>query len=100
MPKLPNSYNFKHNIKSTFNNYYKKLLAHEKNHKKYAVQAAKEIDKKILSLGTYKNCTSLKKSLVRKTNRIFDKYKKKNIDYDKRTKHGHTEGANISDYIK
>lgn len=90
MPKLEKS---NYAMQSFFNNWYQRILFHEKNHGKIAKEAAYKINNELSQLKRERSCEQLKL----KVNNIFTRYnqekKIKNAAYDKRTKHGKTEGA-------
>lgn len=99
MPKIASRHHVDYNTKNAFNRFYKKLFAHEKNHKKYAIKAARAINKKLERLKVSKNCDKLKKAGKKASDRIMKKYSKQSSDYDKRTDHGLKEGASIDRFI-
>lgn len=99
MPRLSKSNSFSYSIKSSFKSFYNKLYVHEKKHKEYAIQAVKEIDKKLNKLPSYKTCKILKERIKSSSQKIINKYIKKNKQYDERTNHGLNRGADINKYI-
>lgn len=99
LPKIAKKHKVSYNTKSSFKKFYKNLYKHEKKHKKYALEAVKESEKKILSVGSEKSCKKLKNKINIAFKKVIEKYKKKNRLFDKRTDHGHTQGADIRKYI-
>ena len=97
MPKLLYPEQIEKNIRNTFKNYYNALFKHERNHMKYAENAARETEQFLLH---YKGrCNSIKYDIRKKTTKIFNNCKKINRNYDQRTGHGRTEGVNVSNFF-
>lgn len=93
LPKLGKS--AKYSVKNPFNKFSKKLVAYQKTHEKFGKQAAKEIEKRVLSFGTPKDCKVFKKRLRSEVNRIVNKYKAKSIKYDEDTDFGRKKGVKL-----
>ena len=72
--------------------YQTNLIRHEQGHVNIAVQAAHAIDKYI---GTYgaSSVEHMRANIDRNTKLILEKYRKYDTSYDKRTRHGMTQGA-------
>ena len=77
MPKLANPNAVPKEVKAKFDRMYAKLWAHEKNHGQHGIDAGREIAKKKCQGG----------------DGIIKKHAKRDKVYDKKTKHGLTEGV-------
>lgn len=99
MPTIPNDFPVDSNTRSAFEKYYHALLNHEQGHKNSGLYAARDIEKKLLSLGIFKSCQKLEKIAHKKGKSIIERYNKRDNDYDQRTAHGRLEGVDINLYI-
>ena len=97
MPKIPTSHTVDASVRNTFDAYYKALFAHEKNHMKYAEKAARDLERRILSFRG--KCNDIKPYINKEKTSIFNKLKKVNKDYDKRTGQGRTEGVDVKNFF-
>ncbi len=95
LPRLNPKKNIKYSVKSPFQKFERKLTSYQKSHEKFAIQAAKEIEKKVLSYGAPKNCDQMKKDRRKAIKRINNKYKRKSADLDKKTDFGRKKGVKI-----
>lgn len=77
LPKLASPGKVPADVRQKFDAMYAALKAHEENHGAYGISAAREIEKA--------GCTN--------GDAIIKKYNKAEVDYDKRTDHGFTEGV-------
>jgi predicted secreted Zn-dependent protease len=77
MPKLTSK--APADVKKSFDQMYAELLKHEKNHGQSGILAGKEIEAKKCQNG----------------DAILKKYNKRDKAYDKKTKHGFTEGVKL-----
>lgn len=71
------------------------LKLHEEGHREIAIEAGREIIQALKSLGTF-DCNSMQSEANRLAHEIFDKYRGKNQQYDKETRHGRTQGTGRS----
>ena len=78
-----------------FNQFNAALTQHEKNHGKHGLQAAREMDKIFSGLQAQQNCHVLSRMVDNIGRSIVDKYTQKDIEYDRTTRNGETEGAVI-----
>ena len=99
MPRIAKRSEVSQPIRSSFDRYYKALLNHEEGHMKSGLYAAREIQKELFNLGMYKSCERLEKVANNQGSEIIKKYNKRDLDYDKTTNHGKTEGAYIGNFI-
>lgn len=77
---------------NTFNN---ALIAHEKNHGKNGLLAANEIDEALSKIPAQQNCRNLTRIIDATGKSIVQKYTNADIEYDRITRNGLTEGAVI-----
>ncbi|PLY05032.1 MAG: hypothetical protein C0625_13420 [Arcobacter sp.] len=95
LPRLTPKMSIKFSVKSPFRKFESKLISYQKKHEKYAKQAAQEIEKKLLSYGSPKDCDKARKIMRIDINNIIEKYKMKSKVYDKKTDYGRTKGVKI-----
>ena len=99
MPRIPINHPVKLNVRTPFNNYYNALMKHEEGHKDSGLYAARDIEKALLKLPTDIDCNRLSNSANQMGHKIIKKYNQRDINYDKKTKHGKLEGVNIKNFI-
>ena len=99
MPQIAKDHKASKAIRQSFANYYKSLWAHEKNHMKSGLYAARDIEKELLKLGSYKSYARLDEIANKTVNKIIKKYNKRDEEYDKKTNHGKNEGIDINNFI-
>lgn len=95
LPRLTPGKSIKFSVKSPFFKFKNKLTSYQKEHENYAIQAAKEIEKKFLSYGSPKDCDKFRKQLRVDKDKIINKYKLKSKKYDKKTDYGKKKGVKI-----
>jgi len=93
LPRLTPGKNVKYSVKSPFNKLKNKLVSYQKTHEKYAIQAANEIEKKLLSYGSPEDCDKARKTRRIDVNNIIKKYKLKSKEYDEKTDFGRKKGV-------
>ena len=76
-----------------------KLKVHEKRHGKLAISTAKEIDRQLSGMTPRKNCKILESDANELGNKLMKQLTKANRDYDKKTNHGETENAWLSQHL-
>jgi predicted secreted Zn-dependent protease len=99
MPQIAQGHEVAQPIRQSFENYYKSLLNHEKGHMKSGLYAAKDIEKALISLGSFESCDVLDETANRTANLIVKKYNNRDKEYDRKTNHGKTEGVDIDNFI-
>jgi predicted secreted Zn-dependent protease len=86
-------------VNEIWEQWYPKLVLHEKGHHKLAVKMAKKIESAISDMPAETNCSALEK----KANAIGHGYISEldvlNKQYDQRTSHGKTQGASLFSYL-
>jgi predicted secreted Zn-dependent protease len=69
------------------------LEVHEQGHEKLAAQAADEIAAALSSLPLYPSCAELERAADEAGERILEGYRQLELEYDRETEHGATQGA-------
>jgi len=98
LPKLSNKYKSR-NLLLIWNKWYPALIKHEKKHASHAIEIANIIERSIKSLPFKSSCKELENIANSTGNKLIKKLNKLDIEYDKKTGHGKTEGANLSTYL-
>lgn len=91
--QLPKLYSATSDQKQLFNNYISALRIHELGHYKLGQQAAKTIDRKILSLAEMSSCKDLGSAGNDIGYKTIQKFQDKRKKYDEVTGHGRLQGA-------
>jgi len=69
------------------------LGEHEDGHSRTALAAVDELHKRIKQLGPAADCDALRKRINDLAGRVIDEYRQRDKDYDRRTRHGATQGV-------
>lgn len=69
------------------------LKKHEDGHRDFGIGAARDIEEALLSIGSRPSCDRLGADANAVAYRIINDYNKKEIEYDRKTEHGRTQGA-------
>jgi len=69
------------------------LAIHEDGHTKIALEAANEIATALSSLPAYPSCAELERTADATGERILERYRQQELNYDHETEHGATQGA-------
>jgi predicted secreted Zn-dependent protease len=80
-------------VSEAWNRYLTALWQHEAGHAHFALAAAAELDKNIKELGGRPDCNELKTAINDLGRRVVESYRKRDQDYDQRTRHGALQGA-------
>jgi predicted secreted Zn-dependent protease len=99
LPRIAKDHPTPPNVRQSFKNYYTALLKHEKNHMRSGLSAAREIENALLNLGYFETCDQLDTSANATANKIVSKYNEQDKEYDRKTEHGKTEGADINSFM-
>ncbi|HEX5738731.1 MAG TPA: DUF922 domain-containing protein [Hydrogenophaga sp.] len=83
-------------VRQTFERYVTALRHHEMGHYQFALDAAHSIDRQILALPPQATCTLLEATANGIGRRILDDAVQEEIEYDRRTRHGRTEGVTLT----
>ena len=90
LPKLKKS---NPETERVWNKWYPNLIKHENKHRDLAVRMASRIENAILTMPRKPNCKQLDKQANKIGMRLLDELESQNVEYDKRTNHGESEGA-------
>ncbi len=93
MPKLINVDSTSVEFQKQWHQYITALRAHERGHKDIGLDAALDIEKMIQQNLSGNNCTNLNNRINKLGNKILAQYRAIEINYDKKTKHGETQGV-------
>jgi predicted secreted Zn-dependent protease len=69
------------------------LKKHEDGHRDFGIGAGRKIETALLSIGSRPRCDTLGADANAVAYRILNDYRKKEVEYDRRTGHGRTQGA-------
>ncbi|HHJ34443.1 MAG TPA: DUF922 domain-containing protein [Gammaproteobacteria bacterium] len=78
-----------------FNKFNSALTQHEKNHGQHGISAARDIDEALNAIQTQPNCRQLSRMINDIGSATVQKYIQKDVEYDRVTNNGLTEGAVI-----
>jgi predicted secreted Zn-dependent protease len=97
LPQLTTSYP---EVNKIWGKWYPNLMRHELHHKDLAIRIANDIEKAFYDMEARTSCEQLERDANNIGNQFISKLKKLNDQYDKDTKHGETEGANIRHHLQ
>jgi predicted secreted Zn-dependent protease len=80
-------------LKKKWDTMYEALQRHEDGHALHGVKALKEVQRLKPRLSRTATCRSIADNFYRRASKILQKYKQKDIDYDRETRHGITQGT-------
>jgi len=92
-PKWNKPNNLDSVLESKWSKYIEALKIHENGHRDIAVRTSEEIMDTLYNLPYTNNCNNQNKQVIDLGNKIIEKYRQKEIEYDKLTNHGMTQGA-------
>jgi predicted secreted Zn-dependent protease len=92
-PRLSGTADVPGAVKQAFADYTQKLLLHEKGHAQNAIDTARRIDDGIAALRPQHNCSELGRAANRLGYSLIEAANQWDIDYDRRTQHGASQGA-------
>jgi predicted secreted Zn-dependent protease len=96
LPRWTSPTNTASSVKESWASYIAALGQHEAGHAQLALAAAREVQERIKEVGEASDCESLKIKINDIGQRIVEEYKKHEQDYDRRTRHGVTQGSLLS----
>jgi predicted secreted Zn-dependent protease len=91
MPQLSSSVDAR--TSAAFRKYDDALLLHEKGHAQHGIQAAREIEEKLLGISSNISCQVTESLANDAGKQIVQKYSAEDVVYDRETDHGRTQGA-------
>lgn len=80
-------------VQKRWDNFFENTVAHENGHVKLAYDGARNYQRELDTLAPAANCDILGNRLKDLFRKNFDQIDRANVDYDKRTRHGETQGA-------
>lgn len=80
-------------VKTIWQNYAAALGQHESGHAAVALAAATEMRKRVGQAGEGSSCDGLKQRINELSQQVVEEYRKRDKEYDERTRHGATQGA-------
>lgn len=80
-------------VQTQWNQFIDNTITHESVHVKLAYDGARNYQRELSQLAPTTNCDLLQNRLNEIFRKNFDQIDRANVDYDKRTKHGETQGA-------
>jgi len=92
-PRLKTDETTSPSLLKAFANYTEKLMLHEQGHAQNAIDAARKIEAGILALPPQPTCDELRKTANALGQALIKEANQADIEYDKRTRHGATQGA-------
>ncbi len=93
LPKWVNCNDSDSTLKNKWDRYYSALIDHENGHKDFAVNAANEVEEKLLKLTSSSSCPLLEERANALGTKIINKHIALEMKYDKSTNHGMNNGA-------
>jgi predicted secreted Zn-dependent protease len=79
-------------LKKKWDTMYEALQRHEDGHALHGVKALKEVQRLKPRLSHSATCQNIARDFSRRASKIIENYKQKDIDYDRKTRHGITQG--------
>jgi len=95
MPRWTNRNQANGKLKSKWDKYYTALTAHENGHKRFGINAAREIERRIQKMPPSATCTLLEQKANALGKKVLEKYIYREKAYDKTTRHGMANGASF-----
>ena len=80
-------------LRKRWREYLAALTEHENGHRAHGMDAAREIDRGIAALPAQASCGALGNAANDLGNQIIRKYNERDLDYDRKTEHGLTQGT-------
>ena len=82
-------------VRAAWAKYLAALEVHEAGHADLAIAAAAEMQKRIKEIGSGLDCNTLRTTVQTECKAVLDSYRAQEKDYDRRTRHGATQGATL-----
>ena len=82
-------------LKTRWNKFLEALKRHEDGHKEHGIKAGAEIEKALLAIKPASNCEDLDKVANAAGEKVVEKYRKQDADYDRSTDYGRKQGATL-----
>ncbi|WP_223342962.1 MULTISPECIES: DUF922 domain-containing Zn-dependent protease [unclassified Synechocystis] len=100
LPRIPPNHGADPEARRVFNRYLVALFKHEENHKNSGLYAARAIEKALLNLGPFPHCKGLQTKAESTAQQIVQRYRQRDLDYDRQTDHGRKEGIMIENFLR
>ena len=95
MPAWTAPSNAEDETKKSWARYYSALLRHEVGHARIAQNAEAEIRKRVARISTTGKCSTLRKQVDAVARDVIREFRQRDIEYDRRTRHGAKDGAHF-----
>lgn len=96
LPRLDDNYFYDWATQSAFNRFYNALWTHEQGHAESGELAAEAVQTALKHLHAHPACEALREEIDGRFQNILDDFHARDIDYDKRTGHGRSQGVDIN----
>jgi predicted secreted Zn-dependent protease len=93
LPRWRNEENASSSVRQQWRRYLSALKQHERGHHRHGIDAANEVDRAIGAMPPAANCDALGANANALGMGILRKYNQLDLDYDRDTRHGATQGA-------
>lgn len=93
LPRLEPASTMPDTVTARWEDYYAALFEHEQGHKDLGVQAANEVENRILAMGPRDSCAQLELDANTIGKQVIDRYSLIEKEYDRSTNHGLNTGA-------
>ncbi len=80
-------------LRAHWDRYLAALQAHEHGHRDFGVHSAREVEQQLQSLPAHGSCRELEAAANAAGHRVLDKFRARELAYDRDTRHGATQGA-------
>ena len=80
-------------LKAAWTRFITALGEHEDGHSRLALAAAADLHKRVKELGPSPDCDRLRKRINELAERVINEHRQRERDYDRRTRHGETQGV-------
>jgi predicted secreted Zn-dependent protease len=96
LPRIAENYRVDAETRQSFDRYWQALFNHEQNHKNSGLLAARAIEKALLNLVAFPTCQQLQTTANQIGNNWVQKYRQRDVEYDRHTDHGRKEGVMLT----
>lgn len=93
LPRWANEESAAPELQRHWNSYFKHLLLHERGHAQNGKKAATEIADMLKNLAPFSSCPLLEQMANERAQQIIAEHNAWDLEYDKETRHGRTQGA-------
>ena len=93
LPRWSNENGGSSAVRTQWARYLAALESHEQGHRRHGINAANEVDRAIAVMPSAGDCDALGANANATATRILRRYNQMDLDYDRETEHGATQGA-------